>query len=187
MVAAGHALVVVGLLQLRLHGAWLAGPAAETRTEVMLLYPSPPVAERPGRPRIAAPVRGASAADSPTGASIATQTAAGQPTPRVDWAGEAERVARAHPPAIPECDDRPRFGPPLPKCRQPTHPCQWRPEPKKAGFVGLLPYVQLGKRCVLGLGFFGCAVGRLPDANGHLFDDVNNPDRPRGSVPDPSP
>ena len=99
----------------------------------------------------------------------------------------AERVARAHPPAIPECDDRPRSGPPLPKCRQPTHPFQWRPEPKKAGFVGLLPYVQLGKRCVLGLGFFGCAVGRLPDANGHLFDDVNNPDRPRGSVPDPSP
>ena len=90
-VAAGHALVVVGLLQLRVHGAWLAGPAPETRTAVMLLYRSPPVAERPGRPRIAARVRGGRAADSVTVAAIAPQTGAGQPEPRVDWAGEAGR------------------------------------------------------------------------------------------------
>jgi len=35
----------------------------------------------------------------------------------------------------------------------------------------------------VGLGFFGCALGDLPKANGRLFDDMNAPDRDRNSVP----
>jgi hypothetical protein len=29
----------------------------------------------------------------------------------------------------------------------------------------------------------GCSVGRLPDANSHLFDHMNDADRDRSSVP----
>jgi hypothetical protein len=34
------------------------------------------------------------------------------------------------------------------------------------------------------LGFFGCALGKLPEADGTLFEDMDDPDRPRSSVPD---
>jgi hypothetical protein len=37
---------------------------------------------------------------------------------------------------------------------------------------------------VVGLGFFGCALGKKPEANGHLFDGMHDPDRQRSSVPD---
>ena len=70
----------------------------------------------------------------------------------------------------------------LPKCRKPKPPPEWEPQPKKAGFIGILPYVRVGN-CIVGLGFLGCTVGKS-EANGHLFDDMNDPDRPRSSVPD---
>jgi hypothetical protein len=44
--------------------------------------------------------------------------------------------------------------------------------------------VRIGKRCVVGLDFSGCQIGKLPEADGTLFDDMRDPDRPRGSVPD---
>jgi hypothetical protein len=71
----------------------------------------------------------------------------------------------------------------LPKCKQHKPEFGWNRDPNEAGFIGILPYVRLGKRCIVGLGFFGCAVGKLPQANGHLLDHMNDPDGERFSVP----
>jgi hypothetical protein len=49
---------------------------------------------------------------------------------------------------------------------------------------GGLPYMEIGKRCAIGLGFFGCGIGELPPPNGHLFDGMDDPDRERSSVPE---
>jgi hypothetical protein len=111
----------------------------------------------------------------------------GHIAPQVDWTREAESVARARAAEIaPEhtCDDGDRPGSTLPKCKQGGPAFQWDPEPSRFGVQGLIPYVRLGKHCVLGLGFFGCALGKLPEANGKLFDDLKDPGRPQGSVPD---
>ena len=54
----------------------------------------------------------------------------------------------------------------------------------RAGFVNGLPYIRLSKRCLLVVGFIGCALGPMPEANGHLFDGLKDPDRDRNSVPD---
>ena len=109
------------------------------------------------------------------------------PSP-VDWAREAERVARAAPrtEAAPrtDCEDTDRPGAMRPRCTPRRPGFGWGREPRAVEFSGGLPFVRLGKRCVLGLGFFACAVGTLPEANGHLFDDRGNPDRPRSSVPE---
>jgi hypothetical protein len=110
----------------------------------------------------------------------------------VDWYSEAETVAKDRGPALlamqdKNCDhttsDRP--GSMLPECgKKRKPPREWEPEPTLGGFEGLLPFVRIGKRCVVGLGFFGCALGKLPEADGHVFDDMNDPDRPTSSVPD---
>jgi hypothetical protein len=83
-----------------------------------------------------------------------------------------------------KCDDSdgPRSW--LPKCKKHPSSFQWNEEPHRAGFVDGLPYLRLGKRCILVVGMIGCAVGALPEANGHLFDDLKDPDRNRSSVPD---
>jgi hypothetical protein len=105
-----------------------------------------------------------------------------------DWQGEAEHVANSQAPLIlkdlkHDCDEAALRGEHPPGCRKYKKPDAWRPEPKKFGIAGGLPYVRLGKRCVLGLGFFGCAVGKLPEADGKVFDDARDPDRPWSSVP----
>lgn len=68
-----------------------------------------------------------------------------------------------------------------------AQPFGWDPSPNRVGIAGGLPYVELGKRCALGFGFFGCGVGKLPAANGDVFDGMDNPDRDRSSVPDVNP
>jgi hypothetical protein len=111
----------------------------------------------------------------------------GPRTNAIDWNLEAARSARAvvergaksrekhigeHPPS------------PFREKKKPKE-FEWNPEPKKAGFAaGFIPYVVIGQRCVVGLGFFGCALGKKPEANGHLFDGMHDPDRQRSSVPD---
>ena len=95
-----------------------------------------------------------------------------------DWVGELARHERR------KCDDSDKRGSWLPKCR--THPSsfEWNAEPQRAGFENGLPYVRLGTRCILILGIVGCALGAAPPADGHLFDDLKDPDRDRSSVPD---
>lgn len=109
----------------------------------------------------------------------------------VDWYRQAEEVAKDHAdelmaynktPCAPDQSDR--SGSLLEKCRKRVKPHEWQPEEGRFGMSGLLPFVRLGKRCAVGLGFFGCALGKLPEADGHLFDDLQDPDRQTSSVPD---
>jgi hypothetical protein len=103
------------------------------------------------------------------------------PAPSIDWYGEADRSVRDfakdldHP--TQEGFDKRRGD-----CRKKSS-FEWTPEPKRAGTAGGLPYVRLGKKCVLGLGFFGCGLGKAPEANSHLFDDMEDQDEPESSVP----
>ncbi len=110
--------------------------------------------------------------------------------PPVDWRDEAERVAKSQAESIfkelkHQCSEAALRGEFLPECRRYKNPDAWVPEPRRFGIAGGLPYVRLGKRCIVGLGFFGCAVGKGPEANGGLFDDLRDPDRPQSSVPTP--
>jgi len=83
-----------------------------------------------------------------------------------------------------KCDDSDKPGSWLPKCKKHTPAFGWSDE-HRAGFTPEgLPYVRLGKRCAVVMGFLGCALGALPEANGHLFDGLKDPDRDRSSVPD---
>jgi hypothetical protein len=107
----------------------------------------------------------------------------------IDWDQQAASVANSQAESIFKerkrvCDETARRGEEPPGCHRYRKPDAWSPEPKKFGFAGGLPFVRLSKRCVLGLGFFGCGVGKLPEADGHVLDDMRDPDRPRSSVPD---
>jgi hypothetical protein len=104
----------------------------------------------------------------------------------IDWSLEAQRSA--HRAAAADKAPQARAFGTIPA--SPYRPCEkressfkWDPEPKKAGFAGGLPYVQLGKRCIVGLGFFGCTLGAMPSANGTLLDDMKTENRERSSVP----
>ena len=111
----------------------------------------------------------------------------GPGTNAIDWQLEAERSAqitaeksmKRGPKRIGEHPPSPFREKPKPK------EFPWDPEPPKAGFAaGFIPYVRVGQHCVVGLGFFGCSLGKLPAANSHLFDGMHDPDRQRSSVPD---
>lgn len=74
-------------------------------------------------------------------------------------------------------------------CESPKSSFVWNPEIPHAGFTKTpipLPFVQLGKRCIVGLGFFGCNLGDLPEPNSHLFDDVKEGKTVKSSIPDPN-
>jgi hypothetical protein len=105
----------------------------------------------------------------------------------IDWHREAQQAARsivaemAHREKRRCNDSRERDPSPLlSSCETPKDRFPWDPAPGRVGLAGgILPYVRLGKRCVLGLGFFGCALGKLPDANGHAFDHMDDISRVR--------
>jgi hypothetical protein len=108
-------------------------------------------------------------------------------SPETDWQLEAQRSVEAMAPGWLEEQKRKcetADGPPPPECRQRKYEFGWSSETGKVGLSGLLPYVRLGQRCVIGLGFFGCGIGKLPEPNGDLFEHMRDPDRPRSSVPD---
>jgi hypothetical protein len=111
--------------------------------------------------------------------------------PGIDWYHQAEQVASSQAESIFKdlkhaCAVAALHGEHRPECRKYKKPDAWVPEPRKFGIAGGLPYVRLGKRCIVGLGFFGCGLGKLPEADGHVLDDMRDPDRPRSSVPDPN-
>lgn len=63
---------------------------------------------------------------------------------------------------------------------------EWKgKEDRRVGMDGIFPYFRVGKHCVIVLVVPMCTLGDLPEANGHLLDDMDDPDRSRSSVPDP--
>jgi hypothetical protein len=102
----------------------------------------------------------------------------------IDWRGEARRSAQGAIDA--QSATQPRgFEEKAPAARAPKpRQFNWDPSPGRFGFSGGLPYMELGKRCAIGLGFFACAVGELPPADGTLLDGMKDADRERSSVPD---
>jgi hypothetical protein len=106
--------------------------------------------------------------------------------PSIDWSEEARLAAAAAAAKVPtpdrsKCDSTGLADPALPNCK-PAPKFKWAPP--KAGFSNGLPYMRLGDRCVIGLGFFGCALGK-PPARGDLFEGMDDPERERSSVPEP--
>lgn len=72
-------------------------------------------------------------------------------------------------------------------CKPPPRSMEFKGNDDAPGlhWVGPLP-VLVTERCAFTLGAFACAFGRKPEANGHLLDDMKDPDRSRSSVPDPN-
>jgi hypothetical protein len=108
----------------------------------------------------------------------------------IDWNAQATEAAAAIVDKAIQDDKRkcdPSDSPKsfLPPCHHKTKKFDWA-EPR-AGFSGGLPYVRLGERCAIGLGFFGCAFGKRPPANGDLFEGMDDPERDRSSVPSTDP
>jgi hypothetical protein len=158
--------------------------------ELLSLYPQ--VRQSPERAR-AARRRRRTRTRSLAGARIPILVAPRQPPgpisvpsgPKVDWNHEAEVAAHtitgargtgAHP-GSGEHEHSPYH-----KCG-PSPGFAWDPEPKKAGFIGPFPYLRT-KRCFISLFAFGCAIGRLPEANGHLLAAIKDGPATFSSVPD---
>jgi hypothetical protein len=164
-------------------------PEADEPRALLYLYEFPPSIAKPASERRA--LR-RSIAPRPRDAVSHAITSPEEPPPKpaaIDWYAEAEQVARTT--IIESAELKPSaFGeqPKSPfKKRKPRKPnVEWEPEPKKAGFMGPLPYVRLGKRCLVIPPLFGCKLGKLPAPNGASLEDIRDPDRPRSSVPDPN-
>ena len=103
---------------------------------------------------------------------------------QIDWQNEAQRAAGAVIEQSREPGPR-AFGPrESAPAEKKERVFEWNPEPPRVGMSGLLPYVRVGERCVIGLGFFACGLGDLPAPNGALFDGMDDPNRARSSVPE---
>lgn len=102
----------------------------------------------------------------------------------IDWYAQAEDLAREQSAPAPR---GPRtFGeiPKSPFTRKETKTqTPWEPQERKAGFEGPLPYVRLGRRCMVMPPFFGCALGKIPRSKGIPREEVLDRDRERSSVP----
>jgi len=146
--------------------------------------PAPPEPTRTARLSIPRPADHTDESPAPNTA-ITAPAPMPDPAAPVDWANEARIAARAATDGSGKPTSR-EFGEPLKpargKCEKRASSFEWNPEPKRAGFIGILPYVRLGN-CIVGLGFFGCTLG-ASEPNSHLFDDMSDPDHITTSVPD---
>lgn len=107
----------------------------------------------------------------------------------IDWRAAGERAARAAVEGDSQGSVR-KFGQPRPKPQEQeeVHEFEWNPKPPVVGFVGPLPFLRLGKRCIIILPFFNCGVGgKTPPPNGQVFEHMDDPDASRSSVPAPDP
>jgi hypothetical protein len=198
----GGAILFAVLLAHALLGAFLLTrqysgrhPAA-LPDEITLFYLPPPKAPRLP---LAAPEQPASLHRTPPQHETATASVpssiaapASEPSPwlalpPIDWTDEQATVAESKGREIwkqlaQHCREAEAARLHPPECHHYVAPEPWEPEDPRFGLAGPLPYVRLGP-CVLGLGFWGCGFGK-PQANGHVFDGMLDPDRPRSSVPD---
>ena len=187
-VIGGHLLLILSIATARWEFHRIGIPALPEGLLVRLLpiVRPPPLPPNQSEHRHSAATSESSRPISPT-LQLGLPIEVARTAPPIDWyrAGKdaAQAAAQGRSRENRDCDDGERPGSMRRLCKKATH-FEWHPNPKAVEFEGLIPYVHLGKRCVVGLGFFGCAVGALPDANGHLLDDMKDPDRPLSSVPE---
>ncbi len=195
----GHALLLMLFDRVGVRPEAGAEPEDEDRSVLFMLFASEPEAEREPEEdeerraeKVSTRPRAVSARpdDAPGGSGSAiTLPSPSAVAPEIDWFGQGADAARAQAEASMRPGPR-AFGEhpksPYRRCKQKKSSFEWNPEPDMAGFAGLLPFVRLGDRCVVGLGFFGCAIGDLPKPNSHLFDDMHDPERQKESVPGPN-
>jgi hypothetical protein len=191
VVVALHLLVLLLLL--------VPGPSAprvargeQTSVLFFIETPQPPVTTVPPIPSRARQARPTVATEASTPEETSSPPTPPSSSPTIDWAAQAANAAAAIvDKAIREetrkCDPSDAPNSFLPPCNPRTKKFEWNPEEPRVGFSGGLPYVRLGKRCAIGLGFFGCALGDPPPANGDLFEGMDDPERDRSSVPSPHP
>jgi hypothetical protein len=118
-----------------------------------------------------------------TAAAIAPEETPEQ-APRIDWYQQGEIVGQqGNPKAGPKTFSKP---PTVLRsaCKPKPSSFKWK-APRTGRTIGdiPLPYIRLGKRCILVMGLFSCSVGALPEVDGHLLDDFRDPDRSTSSVP----
>jgi hypothetical protein len=94
----------------------------------------------------------------------------GSTEPLIDWSAELETIAKAEAPELlaerlQKCHDAEMHGRSLVGCGKVKTPDIWKWDTGKAGLAGLL---SIGKR----------------QADGHIFDNMRDPDRDPSSVPD---
>jgi hypothetical protein len=119
------------------------------------------------------------------GAHVAVILLLGQSRPVVDWDAAAKSAA------VRALEDGTSAGKvfgdiaasPYRDCQRRKRSWQWIPERKKSGFSGGLPWVQVSDHCIVGLGFFGCAIGELPPPRGDLLDDMDTSNQLQSTVP----
>lgn len=197
LVILGHALLVVLFLQpdvlikIEVKEAVLSVPLLDmsrlssVRSPVSIPKPDAKMAKAK---KLAPPPDGVAVAlDSSPGSDAISSSDKPPSQLRIDWYQQAGQVASAQAESIFEefkrtCAVAALQGEQRAECRKYKKPDAWVPQPKEFGINGGLPYLRLGKRCIVGLGFFGCGVGKTPDANAHVFDDMRDPDRPRSSA-----
>lgn len=186
---------------LLLHGAalWvlvrmqpqLREPAGDAVASVWLMVNPviPQAMEDPADQKVAAAVRSApSRANPEVPEEAAAISVAPVGAPTIRWDRASEEFVRGHADRLQAAKPR-QFGQvepsrPFKVCRRAKNSWEWKAEPGKAGLAGgLIPFVRLGKRCAIGLGFFGCSLDEPPPANGQLLDSMNDPDLPTSSVP----
>jgi hypothetical protein len=188
LVAGAHLLLVGTLWSARIADVHPQAPTLPDRILVLMLQEALPPAKEPAPTRQrAGPTHRRPERTTPVPDVHGPSEAAGSGH-SIDWDREATRVARlsaeANNHAKQDCDEAGQPGSPVPKCPKTKQGFEWHPEPKTVEFSGLLPYVRVGNRCVVGLGFFGCAIGQIPAANGQLFNGMSDPNRAKSSVPD---
>jgi hypothetical protein len=183
-ILAGHVAAILVLVRLDVPSASSDLPPSPAFVWLPRLeaIPPPPVPVPAAKTQ---PIQGIARQAPPTRPTAAQPAPVTAPTPSIDWYQQGAIAARqqssaktgpqtfSKPPTVLRSACKPK----------PSH-FKWK-TPRTGRTVGdlHLPYIKLGKRCVVGLGFFGCNVGALPEVDGHLLDDFRDPDRSTSSVP----
>lgn len=161
------------------------------------LTPVAPVPQAQQRPHRDSAFKrgGAVSAGSPRAAAVTPTPpaipagAAQPPSDSIDWRLQGQITAQAQAVEgirrqVRECEEARQHGRYPPGCAKDSYDPHWQPQDKTAGFIGIIPYVRLGRRCIVALGFFACNTdGKLPEPDGTLLKDMQDPSRPASSVP----
>lgn len=187
--------VLLALLFLRVkHGAQAQRPQAEIRANILNLLRLPrripnqrgPIEETERSRLLPKHLRNLKASGMP-GMTLPEVPPVALPyRSKMDWYRAADEVAHSltnvrRPRVYPGSGEHPKS--PYRDCvQQPQF--AWDPQPTVVGLDHhLVPYLRLGKYCVITLGSFGCAFGHYPGPNGHLFDSIRNRDPTQDGEP----